>query len=538
MQHPHYATPDVPRGISLLVVIIISSLMLAVALALGGFALRTLKNSQTRSDAVQGLYSAESAFACVKYWLGRDFENFTNSVNADHDGDISCDENITTYSFRDDDLTNGVYSVANGLGTATFAIDGTRVEVERNLATSVGGRFDGEVRVYGRSTGGGEKLAERYQRYTLRVISEADFMFVVDRSGSIDGNRDTGNGPFDGEWDLLASALADGVAYLTERIPQPRIGAVSFGLGVTDMGHELDDGNCALEGMLEPNCLREPDAPLIEPANDVSGTLPDNGGNDDDKLGDVKKGDQDFTNYTNLSLGIAMAGLEFLGKHYPAGDQAGAPGYSAGSFEEDVATNGSITLGDYVDTPRGYDPATPKYMIIITDGEPNVLISFASGNYDVAEVDGDNIFLPFDLGPPITYESQLFEPGMPKLFRTRGPGGGKLLVSGQYEYCNDGLITQPTDPGIDLLSNEDYRVAMCNAKQVRDVFVDQGIEIAVIGVGIHPLGGPDVASLEIEDWLRDDIATDERLFRVAVSYEDVYDALNEIIEEIALQESR
>ncbi len=197
------------RGISLLIVLLVGTIMLLTSLAIGQYALRMVTSIRARSEATQTLYTAEQAFECVKYWLNQDYRYFTDNTTTfptevpPRQANPSC--NGTTFDFFAGTDTSG--NVVNPsyddtttppIGLAKFRIPfdsadptrgGVEVEVERTDASLQ--LFDGFVRVYSQSDAEtSNKTSERFQEYHYRVLYGADIMFVVDRSGSIEDNND------------------------------------------------------------------------------------------------------------------------------------------------------------------------------------------------------------------------------------------------------------------------------------------------------------------------------------------------------------
>jgi len=575
------------EGISLFIVIVIGSIILAIAIALAGFALQSVGNSTAREEAVQGSYSAEDAFSCVKYWLGKDVDTFSPDTPAIAGGgaDIECQgvsydwsavtqtvdgaaSNGTTMSYELLGFDFGAGDV--DAGKATFTLPGdTRVEVYRQLEDSSDyASFNGLVRVFDRAAAGGSREAERFQQYNYSTISGADFMFLVDRSGSIEGERTAAAET--GEWAQLKAALSDGVSYLRGRVPAPYIGIVTFGTGIADTGRRWGNTDVAglcdtANGILDP-CLLGPDVALTDPGDETTlgDLLPWNSDTPGDPTDDVWPSTNRIevdAAHTNLSLALSIAGLEFSGRFYPIGGTSsdisvagGSPDYAFGRLEEDVFGDSDIDdMNDYVNQavlgaafptyPRDRpDSDYPDYMIIITDGEPNALISHAAKEWkseSVNPITGNFLATPYDVMYPL---------GSSKLFRTQDPGSGLFVDTGNdpigsgsgphYTFCDDeeGAFNTPSNYVSGLLDgSRPWHFPMCNATKIRDAFFDEGIQIAVIAVGLDnttPVGS------EIEDWLRDWIATDARLYRVADDYADVYDSLREIVEVIILKESR
>ena len=376
MKTPARATHTDERGISLLIVLLIGTIMLFTSLAVGQYALRTVTAIRARSDATQTLYTAEQAFACVKYWLNKDYKHFS-TIGATADDSV-C--NGVTYDFIGGSDTaadghNPSYNGSTGIGEFRIPFNasdpsrgGVIVEVERTnpLAT----QFDGFVRVYSQSDAeSSSKTSERFQEYKYRVLYGADIMFVVDRSGSIDDGGNRSDRTLVTEWNEMLDAVNESIRLLNRKVPSPYMGLLSFGTDPTNTGSSVAEGV-------------EPDVNLTDTLSlliDDRGTSGSPGDEDDDMP------EMDISPAaTNLSLGIAIAGSELMGKYYPYN---GAPpssvlpyGQNSGDFEKIIATgigNLNTLLPDQSSPQDRNDSDYPDVMVVITDGAPNGIIILA-----------------------------------------------------------------------------------------------------------------------------------------------------------------
>lgn len=543
------------RGISLLAVILIGSIMLMATASLGVVALRTMQNTQLRVDAVQGLYGSENVFECVKKWLRMDYRYFSTlsgpSNPAYTQGQFWCFEETESYNFFDTPDTDGAtYVQLADVNIATFTVPSpygrVRVEVERDRTKPQ--YFDGKVRVYSMnaSSDAATKLAERYQEYEYVLMEGADIMFVVDRSGSITNgglSRATLPSPATSTpWGQLITALQVISEDVSRRIPKSKMGIVTFGNGVGDVG-EYTDPACDLS--VAP-CDFMPEVPLTDDIDDILDSAT--------RFPNITT----TVSYTNLSLGLAVAGAELMGRHYRAGGGT-AP------FESTVASLGDepdlthrqsafsdlLTIlqqsvsGDDNDRDQ-LDSRYPDIILVITDGEPNALISDRSGTYSTDEVTSDNEFQG-------SYTDTLFPPGSLKVFRSAAVNPGELMYDDSirtasspysYGYCND-TQARPDQNGFTwppYTNSYKYKYpfqAMCNAALIADVLKsgddDDPTDNPPIIIAVVAVGAP---SPDETVFMRNRLASDVDLYKNVGDYGEVADAVFNILEQLNLLQSR
>lgn len=531
-------TPKGEQGISLLIVLLIGTIMLFTSLAVGQYALRTVTAIRARSDATQTLYTAEQAFACVKYWLNKDYRHFS-TVHGGATEDPEC--NGVTYDFTSPgsdsapaDGHDPSYDSATGIGEFRIPFDasnaargGVVVEVRRDDPTLT--HFDGTVRVYSQSdTEGSSNTSERFQEYRYRVIYGANIMFVVDRSGSIEDGDDRADRTLDTDWNAMLDAVNDSIRLLNRKVPSPFIGLLSFGTDPTDTGNPIANGV-------------EPDVKLTDVITDL---INEGAPGDEDDVPEMR------TDYaaTNLSLGISIAGAELLGKYYPyTGTPPATPllgyGENSGDFEAIVANGG--TFNDLPDASYSGVVGYPNVMVVVTDGAPNGIMTHVEDTWDWSIVDTSNKF--FD-AKPHTYTI-----GEAKIFRTPTQAKGDLIVdemgdvdtagggapaTREYQFCDDSSGLRPNN----VLSNPVHtntfpHMAMCNATLIADKLKDEEIIIIAVYVGAND------ASPEAQ-WLKNHFvsftndAPPKPLFAVIENYEDLQETLLYLFESLDLVQSR
>jgi hypothetical protein len=459
---------------------------------------------------------------------------------------------------------NGVSAVVNSGGytqgvdwaTSTFTLvldsphnRSVRVEVVRDRNEPVA--FQGKIVLHGLSADeAAARVSERYEEYTYTTANAfigADVMFVVDRSGSIEGDRTLGSET--GEWAELLEALDRATSTFMDRVPQPLVGYVTFGTDASDTGVAVNDVQCAaadLSNGVGADCFLVPEQQLSatpDPSTLVT-----------------------TESHTNMSLGIALAGLELMGKFYPNGTASSSgtalyypvENFEKGEFERIAA---ETALGDpsvfdalpnqlpqtYTEPVSGnsytswgadrQDSEFPDYIILITDGTPNALISHEDGlSYTCTTELGTSLFRTYDRGDV-------------KLFQTNVSGGvvasGCLLRdtgAADYYYCDDrrgsAVPVNYNDPLLPTWSfpNSTWpHQPMCNTSRIVAHFKERGIRFGVIAVGI-------TTGSFTEDWLRDYVASldddGNPMYVYAPTFSDITTALGLLEGQITLTHSR
>jgi len=540
------------RGLSLLVVLVVGSVMLFSAVGLGGYALRSLKSAQTDSDATRALYGAEDALGCVKWYID---QNTTTAFTGA--GNIDCPGIPAAVPYTID--------VAGPPTTVTdpFTLDiGNSQEVDVVVLRDTNSNFfDGTIRLRSNSeTAGSGRNLERWQEYDYVRRVGADIMFVVDRSGSIDGARDHDPGSSDGEWADLATALVDSIQIIMSLVPGPSVGLVTFGSFPDDSGGaDLETGVQAVPGECSANGLnaglgecdqfnwREPDVKLT----DVEADLITAGGG---LVGSVNIG----AAHTNLSLGLSIAGAELLGKYYPHGTPNAPEDMRSGAFEKIVHDydpgSGEYDFDDLPDQ-TGNVPADrkdrddddyPDIIVVITDGEPNALQSHITDFFEYGTANAANTFITSGL-------TQQYATGSTKLFMTLADAGGGTFVAAEgasanrYSWCHDRNAANPADDPSSYLStlvapSDDYPyIAMCNAAIVADKLKtgadfpagEDPILIAVVGVGVGAL-----TEEFLEEYIASDDSSGDPLYALASTPSDITSAILDIVSRVDLLQSR
>jgi hypothetical protein len=535
MKNKHHIPQE--KGISLLIVLLIGSIILLTSIATGTYTIRMVRSLQARGDATQALYTAEQAFDCVKYWLNKDVRIFTDQVNQD----VIC--NGTTFNF---DLGTGGASFASNIGSFTIPTDTGEVYVEVDHTAVYSYKFVGTVRIYSRTgEAGNSKISERFQEYSYEVLEGADVMFVVDRSGSIDRGDPA-------EWGAMLTSITKVIRALNRNVPTPGIGIVSFGTDANDVGVRV------LDTLVPEVQLTTSYTTLI----DRGATLAYEDWADDTPNIETAIGD------TNLSLGISIAGAELMGKAYPYSDYMTVPitdGEHSGEFERIVADDDDFddlpakTSGD-ADRP---DSEYPDVIVLISDGAPNAIMTHIyqpSGKVwyrAPALIGAGSPYFVDPVGPPIYPAVHNYEIGEVKLFRTEPAGAGEQIIDDNstavpntnvYNYCNDKLNIRPNDGAstltVPVKSNEFPHFAMCNATLIveklkeNQTFDDnKAITFIVVYVGDASV------STEEMHWLKNHIASDdpvnigEKLFVQVDKFEDVEEAVLSQFEKLVFVQS-
>jgi hypothetical protein len=554
------------KGISLLVVLLLGSIMMLIGIGAATLALRSLKTSDARTLASKTLYTAEDAFACVRHNVNIDPLRFS----ADSAGNpIECAGQ--SFDFSNGLASDGEYTVISGGDEAkmTFTLPAGEgevfVEVVRNLTGAGGGLtvFKGTTTVYAVSEEDAtQRQLERLQEYYYESFVGADIMFVIDRSGSIKTTLTSGGFPArdsystldettvqdpNEEWGKLLYSLADAVSLFKTKVPEPNIGIVSFGTSQKDIGREKNLGG--------GHYARIPDIPLFPKS--IGGApnpyLPDNGGTARDPSDDTfgMHPYQLITDIaeTNMSIALAIAGAELMNKYYPSTNDAGTLNIAssgppqareAGYFER-IVFDSSLTFANLqdkeIDEQNDRDDNTfADYIIIISDGEPNGFVRHTQG---VVTCAGSGSV--FELGPSS-------RPGHSIFFSTfdpiMNPGAQCLAPNSSYGVCYDGSVggnistsTPPSEKpsfvlaiaglsSFSMTSTEPAWNAMCNTTLIAKALKDENITIAAIGVGVSP---------EAEEWMENALVSSiggDKLYKSVENFEEITEALDFLIEKI------
>ncbi|KKS84531.1 MAG: hypothetical protein UV60_C0019G0019 [Parcubacteria group bacterium GW2011_GWA2_43_11] len=534
------------RGVSLLLVLLISTIMILASLTISQYAQRMVTAMQARSDLNQTVYTAEQVFECVKYWLNKDYRYFTNNDSLSPQNPV-C--NSITYDFKNNtDTADDGNHPSYDSGIAKFRVPfnpsdvnsgGVDVEVER-FDPSLH-LFDGFIRIFSQShTDASSKNAERFQEYRYRVFYGADIMFVIDRSGSIGDSGDRNNRSIDNEWNRMINAINDTITTLQKKMPAPYIGIVSFGDDVDNVGRVAED--CVGAGCN----WREADQKLTDTITDL---IIDRNGTPENPNDDFPNMSHFNPSLTNISLGISVASAELMGKYYPHTGTSNPPltsfgtGKFSGEFERIVAEdvhNGFDTLPAQLSPKdRTPDDEFPDIMILITDGAPNVIMTHRRIEtlWYQSEVTSVLHLFPLRFINPTQY---VYEIGEEKLFRLQEGAIGNVIVddkndllpfapsipsSGRsYRYCNDDLTDRPSTVFSSPINVNTFpHMAMCNATLIAEKLKnDMGIIIIAIYVG-------DNDSTNEAYWLKNHFVSksfnNEPLFATVNDYGDIRDAI-------------
>jgi hypothetical protein len=511
------------RGVSLLIVVLIGSILVLTAVSLAGVAKRVTQSSQSYLESIQSAYTTEDVFLCVRQWVvsGPNTYDSFELGNTIWCGDKA--KNEVTFGGSN-------YSSAGGFSTSKFVIEHETgaVDVEVIRDQSRPNRFVGRVLLRGYNVGDvSPRKSERFREYELAFGSDfqgADIMFAIDRSGSIEGNRDPANPT--GEWKSLLDAVSGVVQSIEGEIPAPHVGFVSFGTDRNDVGLSVTHAECNAVYSANPYICteqdwRKPEVSMVDVTTDDIDFLLDTA---------TKIPKIDTTpSETNLSLGLAVAGAELMGKYYPGGDYTLLPGapLASGGFERIVAVwNNGASSPNFNDLPDQLsggmnrpDADFPNYIILITDGIPNGIIrhtddlvscQYADGGASATTIRGDAVF---------------FQP------TSGNPGKGCLASDITYYYCNDegldglGIQPKPTDFP-EFTSNGDLNQSRCNSFLIAEALKKQGIIISVIGVGS-----------DVDDAFLTMVASTDRYFKVD-EYSDIVQLFAEFGEKIIPLELR
>ncbi len=580
-------------GFSLLLVVLVGSFMLIITMALADYAQRLVSSLQVRGEAVQDLYTAESAFECVKFWIRRDYRQFSY-VDGGPSEVAVC--NGYEYDFNPSSSTDtagdGVDPEYSG-NTGTFRIPfsstdpngaGVFVEVERDAIASEK-LFKGIIRVYSQSNdASGIKTAERYQEYTYMILFGADIMFVVDTSGSIDADDGTGTqsrglrSPGLNDWNKMLDAVIDSVGLLHRTIPVPKIGLLSYGTDASDTGNRAGAA-CSAE-MFGSECnWREPDVVLTD---DLTNLIDDSGPFDMPIMNNLSSDPP----ATNLSLAISIAGAELMGRYYPHSEyDLGTTGWNSGDFEKAVMGGQGV---DFTDLPAqspnrdSDDSLHPDVMVIVTDGAPNGIMSTMTSDSlprDLYVMSVDNLedtsttphLNKFVDGAHFIHN--FYDVGDTMLFRTPfNPDGafGTFVLDKpdasdpdqlptpdlfSYQWCDDTESENPHgyfNSVLRLRHNYAPYFAMCNASTIADVLKEDtntsDPNITIIGIYVNgdiPLDEDNfnantwpIEAVWMHEYLVSETASSEKLFAHIDNYDELESALLYLFETLTLEEAR
>lgn len=577
------------RGVSLLIVVLVGSIMVLTAVSIALVSKRALQSSQSYQESLQDAYTTEDAFACVRQWLTRDANAFDDGATVVC-GDDAITQNTTIFS----NATN--YRSGGGYSTSTFTVyapsGNVEVEVVRDLAYS--SRFKGII--YARGYNVGEtspRAAERLRVYKYESegfdFSGVDVMFVIDRSGSIeDGDGDAAARPTLGsevagtEWEQLLLAVATSTRSILDKFPNPRVGYVSFGKTTSDVGAVVTQVQCEAAGVNTALACATPDTCCSSPEfnwrkaevglkekSDIGELLTHTVDTPDDYTDDRPKITTSVSD-TNLSLGLAVAGAELMGRYYP--DTKGNLSlfnfsqHESGYLEDQVANDWSLSNLPLQPESNYFDPVTrstltiwgqdrpdnlyPDYIVIITDGAPNATIRHTTNPVHCVEVPGGTVSATTKKGDTLLFQT----PQGTGCVNTVNDAATTPPVTGYY-YCNDrstqptpmsaypadpveGSIADPSGDGWGFDTNtfgadDEVYPAMCNATKIADALKDASrngnniIKIAAIGVGVTD---------ETRSWLKNMIVSEvdgEKLYVDADSFDDVPTLFNVLAEKIA-----
>jgi hypothetical protein len=570
---------DTQKGVSLLVVLLLASIMMLIGAGASTLALRALKTGDARAVSNKTLYTAEDAFACVRHHVNLDGKSFSDHVdgnplkcggkelnfqnggadNADGpDDDGKYEEDPSGFSGAGYDEAKMTFTLPNADGRG-----GVFVEVVRNLDNTSGTDpllvFKGTTTAYAYSGDeASERTVQRLQEYYYEGFLGADIMFVVDRSGSIEttgvsrsappADSATNNGE---EWGKLIYSLTDSITQLRAKVPEPHIGVVTFGTDVATIGiaTTTQAGDAA----------RRPDIPLQKK---TSVHLPHNNATpldpSDDSFGstDFYINTADYAE-TNLSAGLAIAGAELMGKFYPF-DYNGlvGNGTDGGNLPNETQAGGFERIvfdgGDFDDLPTlpGCNGGTDgnagcvdrddslyaDYIIVITDGAPNGHVRYTYG--DVSCAPSSSLF---EVGTSTKPGDSVFFPGID----AAAPRSAQCEVdNGHYKTCADVYTNAAVPPAQIFDKNSsvpanmdpftDYGLphgnsawkSMCNASMIADALDGEGIKIAAIGIGV---------TADTEDWMKNHFVSEvdgEKLYRNINSFSEISEALDFILEKL------
>lgn len=551
------------EGITLLIVLLIGSIILLTSVATGEYALRMVKSIRARGDATQALYTSEQTFQCVKFWLNKDILNFTNQANPSIDPDMDVVCNGYHYNFFAGTDTSTENASADKPSFTTVGSDlvgrfripnnlsggGVVVEVKRGIVSST--HFNGSVNIYSQiGVSGDSKISERFQKYDYSLLSGADVVFVVDRSGSINtGNASGARTPRNAgsQWDLMLKAVTGSIRTLNQEVPAPYVGLLSFGTNVNDVGDII------------PGIGIEPDVPLTKSlaalVNDMSTPSLD----DDMPIMDVT------ISATNLSLGIAVAGSELMGKYYPyqgisalqtsvtAGNQTGGFEWLVAEDSDHEATDDDFEdeLPDKISSNDRNDAEFPDIIVVISDGVPNAIVTHVRPVLPVwywSSVFSNNAFIAPEEHDYLIGESKIFRTDPAgSLYQIVDRGGipspplAIVPIANRYNFCNDaGYETPSSYLDAPVANNKWPNYAICNATMIatklkHDTFA--GITFIAILVGS---AGTNEAQWFEEQFASSYVDTDgstKYYFANVASFGDVEEALMKQFKTLTFVES-
>lgn len=479
------------QGISLLFVVLIGSILLITSVAAGGLALKMMQSASVRSGAVRAQYTAEAAFRCVVHWLQQENGIITYFSGSTPTPLPQCSDQTAI------PVVYGGLQGNSDLYTFELVIDDNTINVQVLRDTTVT-HFRGTTTVMGHDETGTVRELEKLQEYFFEwpAVLPADILFVVDRSGSIDGNRILGCNPNPAdEWCQLKLGVTDAIDDLLQTGSDAQVGIVSYGTGIPDVGT----------------------TPEVGLTNDKNNLIP--GGVLNMNIGTV------ITNNTNTSLGLAVAGAALMGKAYP----------SDGTFEHLVATNGSFSGLADISTGDRSDLDHPDYIILVTDGQPNGIVTHIAGSYSVCEPATGGVSCPAlpGLHAYVAGETKVFPTFLSGSYE-ENRSADLVMDSGMsgatqgYDRCND-------DPASPLPSTvwSSYGpgapyTAMCNTELIVEKLKDEGIVIGVIGIGMNS-SNPVYA-----EWLEQRIASQkdgEPMYIAVATFADFKKGLKMLIQQ-------
>ncbi len=514
------------RGVSLLVVMLVGSVMVLAAVSLSTVAKRVLQSSESYQESLQSVAGAEDVFACVEWWINKDVDNFNTGKQ------IECFGEGYHFLPIGGNKKTGLYEFDSGFSTSTFTVEknvsGGAIEVEVVRDHGYPSVFMGKVILHAYNIGESTpRNAERLRVYNIRQspYDGADIVFLMDRSGSIGGTR-AGTGST-GDWGSLLRAVGLAVHLVADDMLSPQVSYVTFGTESYTTGEPAGPGECAI-----PSCvgLRKPDVSLtpVDPAT-VVGTLIEMVG-----LDFIANNVKEDESETNLSLGLAIAGSELMGLLYPSKDSLTL----AGEFERLVANWGTVanvensaslpfnaTTLPTQSSPQDRDDAKyPDYIVLITDGQPNGIVR----HLGPSTVPSLPVTCAHNVFPPVGIIDK--GPGDSIFFAAGGTdtGDGCLVsfidssVTTSYEFCNDAELVRPNEFSPLFTTNAGLNPSKCNAYITAEALKRHGITIIVVGVGsFDPEAEEFMKAIASEDY-----DGNERYFPV-VNYTELEDLFSE-----------
>jgi len=170
------------RGITLLLTIIISFIVIALGLSISQITVRELDISATVRESMKATYAADSGIECAAYWALQGDVYFPESGTSE---DIECGGN-----------TVNVSSLGAGSHSFSFDTNGSKASAIVTRSTDIDGNELITLSSTGLSSVSGARIVEAFREYEIRQSNQGsggglkgDVFLSLDVSDSISGSR-------------------------------------------------------------------------------------------------------------------------------------------------------------------------------------------------------------------------------------------------------------------------------------------------------------------------------------------------------------